>query len=135
MDPDEMRSFANTLLEVDSAGTSATARHRRERANGIVKLWMPCPTSPLIAGIQPTACNVVTEYLDHVVPVRGGRTACDASKARVADVAGASGRGSPKAQGAPLAADAVSAPTGPGGTCIREIGRAPFFFPRARAVD
>jgi hypothetical protein len=37
MDTEEMRRFANTLLEVDSAGTAATLRHRRERASGIVK--------------------------------------------------------------------------------------------------
>ncbi|WP_040624575.1 DUF932 domain-containing protein, partial [Mycobacterium parascrofulaceum] len=34
MDTDQMRSFATTLLEVDSAGTAATRRHRRERAGG-----------------------------------------------------------------------------------------------------
>ena len=34
MDTEQMRRFANTLLEVDSAGTAATARHRRERASG-----------------------------------------------------------------------------------------------------
>ena len=47
MDTEQVRSFANTLLEVDSAGTAATARHRRERANGIVKLWTfsPLPTA------------------------------------------------------------------------------------------
>lgn len=38
-----MQSFANTLLEVDSAGTAATVRHRRERANGIVKPWTSSP--------------------------------------------------------------------------------------------
>ena len=43
--PSRCAHFANTLLEVDSAGTDATARHRRERASGIVKLWTPRPPS------------------------------------------------------------------------------------------
>ncbi|AFV14914.1 MULTISPECIES: DUF932 domain-containing protein [Mycobacterium] len=82
MDTDEMRDFANTLLEVDSAGTAATKRHRRERANGIVKLWTSSPTIAPIAGTRWAAYNAVTEYLDHVIPVRGARTASDASAAR-----------------------------------------------------
>ena len=74
MDTEEMRRFANTLLEVDSAGTAATARHRRDRANGIVKLWTSSPTVAPIAGTRWAAYNAVTEYLDHVVPIRGART-------------------------------------------------------------
>ena len=66
---------------VDSAGSEATARHRRERAAGIVKLWTS-PTIAPIAGTRWAAYNAVTEYLDHVVPVRGARTASDASAAR-----------------------------------------------------
>ena len=81
MDTEQVRCFANTLLEVDSAGTQATARHRRERASGIVKLWHS-PTIAPIAGTRWAAYNAVTEYLDHIVPIRGARTATDASAAR-----------------------------------------------------
>ncbi|BBC69093.1 hypothetical protein MMRN_p0620 (plasmid) [Mycobacterium marinum] len=99
MDIDEMRSFANTLLEVDSAGTAATRRHRRERAIGIVKLWTSSPTITPIAGTRWAAYNAVTEYLDHAVPVRGARTASDASTARaLRTVTAAAGTGSLKAQ-------------------------------------
>jgi Domain of unknown function (DUF932) len=82
MDTEQVRHFANTLLEVDAAGSDATARHRRERASGIVKLWNSSPTIAPIAGTRWAAYNAVTEYLDHVVPIRGARTACDASAAR-----------------------------------------------------
>jgi phage/plasmid-like protein (TIGR03299 family) len=82
MDTDEIRQFADTLLEVSSAGTAATARHRRQRARGIVKLWTSSPTITPIAGTRWAAYNAVTEYLDHVVPVRGARNNGDASTAR-----------------------------------------------------
>lgn len=99
MDTDQMRSFATTLLEVDSAGTAATRRHRRERAGGIVKLWMSSPTIAPIAGTRWAAYNAVTEYLDHVVPVRGARTAADASTARaLRNIAAAASAQSLKAQ-------------------------------------
>lgn len=81
MNTERVRRFADTLLEVDAVGTEATARHRRERATGIVKLWTS-PTIAPIAGTQWAAYNAVTEYLDHVVPIRGARTASDASAAR-----------------------------------------------------
>jgi len=38
MDTEQVRRLADALLEVDSAATEAIAAHRRERANGIVKL-------------------------------------------------------------------------------------------------
>ena len=99
MDTDEMRGFANTLLEVDSAATAATVRHRRERANGIVKLWTASPTIAPIAGTRWAAYNAVTEYLDHIVPVRGARTATDANTTRaLRTVTAAAGSGSLKAQ-------------------------------------
>ena len=98
MDTEEMRRFTNTLLEVDSAGTAATLRHRRERASAIVKLWTSSPTVAPIAGTRWAAYNAVTEYLDHVVPVRGARTASDASTARaLRTVTAAAGSGSIKA--------------------------------------
>ena len=81
MDTEQVRRFANTLLEVDAASSEATARHRRERAGGIVKLWTS-PTIAPIAGTRWAAYNAVTEYLDHHVPVRGARTARAASQAR-----------------------------------------------------
>ena len=82
MDTHQIRVFANALLEVDAAGSEATARHRRERAAGIVKLWTSSPTIAPIAGTRWAAYNAVTEYLDHIVPVRGARTAGAASEAR-----------------------------------------------------
>jgi hypothetical protein len=45
MDTEQVRHFANTLLEVEAAGTEATAKHRKERAAGIVTLWMSSPLS------------------------------------------------------------------------------------------
>jgi len=82
MDTDHMRHFANTLLEVDDAGSAATARHRRDKASGIVTLWTSSPTIAPIAGTRWAAYNAVTEFLDHVVPVRGARTAGAARQAR-----------------------------------------------------
>jgi phage/plasmid-like protein (TIGR03299 family) len=82
MDTDQVRRFADTLLEVQSAGTAATLRHRRERANGIVKLWRSSPTIAPIAGTRWAAYNAVTEFCDHVVPVRGARTSREASATR-----------------------------------------------------
>ena len=99
MDTEQMRRFANSLLEVDSAGTAATARHRRERATGIVKLWTSSPTIAPIAGTRWAAYNAVTEYLDHIVPIRGARTAGDANTARaLRTITNAAGSGSVKAQ-------------------------------------
>jgi phage/plasmid-like protein (TIGR03299 family) len=91
MDTEQMRRFAGTLLQVDSAGTAATAQHRRERASGIVQLWTSSPTITPIAGTRWAAYNAVTEYLDHIVPVRGARTAGDASAARALRGISASG--------------------------------------------
>ena len=47
MDTEQVRHFANVLLEVEAAGTQATAKHRKQRAAGIVKLWTssPLPTA------------------------------------------------------------------------------------------
>ena len=82
MDTEQVRHFANTLLEVEAAGTEATAKHRKERAAGIVKLWTSSRTIAPIAGTRWAAYNAVTEFCDHVVPVRGARTASDASATR-----------------------------------------------------
>lgn len=82
MDTDDMRRFTNKLLDVDSATTTATLRHRREKATGIVKLWTSSPTIAPIAGTRWAAYNAVTEYLDHIVPIRGARTSSAASEAR-----------------------------------------------------
>ena len=56
MDTEQVRSFANTLLEVDSAGSEATARHRRERASGIVKLWTSSPFPTARTTIMAVTC-------------------------------------------------------------------------------
>lgn len=47
-----------------------------------MKLWTSSETIAPIAGTRWAAYNAVTEYLDHVVPVRGAKTATDASAAR-----------------------------------------------------
>jgi phage/plasmid-like protein (TIGR03299 family) len=99
MDTDDMRRFTNTLLNVDDATTAATLRHRREKASGIVKLWTSSPTIAPIAGTRWAAYNAVTEYLDHVVPIRGARTSAAASQARaVRNISEAASATSLKAQ-------------------------------------
>ncbi|KAA1242784.1 DUF945 domain-containing protein [Mycobacterium simiae] len=99
MDTDEVRTFADALLEVDSATSAATARHRRERAAGIVTLWTSSPTIAPIAGTRWAAYNAVTEYLDHHVPVRGARTSSAASATRaLRNIASAASPGSLKAR-------------------------------------
>lgn len=82
MDTEQIRRFAAELLEVDNAFSQTAARHRQDRAAGIVKLWTSSPTIAPIAGTRWAAYNAVTEYLDHVVPVRGAKTVADASAAR-----------------------------------------------------
>ena len=57
MDTEQMRGFAHTLLDVDSAGSEATARHRRERAAGIVKLWTSSPFPTADAAIRRLNCD------------------------------------------------------------------------------
>ena len=56
MDTEQVRRFANTLLEVEAAGSDATARHRRERASGIIKLWNSSDDRPdrrdAVGGLQ-----------------------------------------------------------------------------------
>jgi phage/plasmid-like protein (TIGR03299 family) len=82
MDVDEMRDFAATLVKVGDANTVATRNRRRDQANSIVKLFVSSPTITPIAGTRWAAYNAVTEFCDHVVPVRGARTASDASATR-----------------------------------------------------
>lgn len=99
MDTEQVRHFANALLEVESASSEATTRHRRERANGIVTLWNSSPTVAPVAGTRWAAYQAVTEYLDHVVPVRGARTPGDASATRaLRSISAAGNAGSMKAQ-------------------------------------
>ena len=63
---------------------SAQPRHRPQPqpARGIVKLWTSSPTVAPIAGTRWAAYNAVTEYVDHVAPVRGTRNSADAADAR-----------------------------------------------------
>ncbi len=87
------------------------------------------------------AYNAVTEYLDHVVPVRGARTASDPSAARALRNITASGS-SPSLQ-SPSIPDAANPVTGHAGHRGRPapqppgVGRALFFFryPSARLLD
>lgn len=99
MDTKQVRDFAHTLFEVDSATSTATARHRRERANGVMKLWTSSPTITPIAGTRWAAYNAVTEYLDHHAPVRGARTSTEAAAARaLRNITSAASASSLKAQ-------------------------------------
>lgn len=82
MDTEQMRDFANQLLKVDDAPSAAAAKNRRDKANGIVTLWTSSPTIRPIGGTKYAALNAVTEYFDHVVPIRGARTSRAASGAR-----------------------------------------------------
>lgn len=82
MDTEQMRDFADALLEVQAAGTDATAAHRADRAAGIVKLWTSSPTIAAIAGTRWAAYNAVTEFCDHHVPVRGAASSHDAQTVR-----------------------------------------------------
>lgn len=99
MDTDDMRRFTNALLDVDSAATAATLRNRREKASGIVTLWTSSPTIAPIAGTRWAAYNAVTEFLDHLAPIRGARTSAAASQARaLRNISTAGSPGSLKAQ-------------------------------------
>lgn len=70
MDTDQMREFADTLVDVDGADTPTSAHHRRERASAIVKLWTSSPAIAPIGGTRWAAYNAVTEYVDHYSSVR-----------------------------------------------------------------
>lgn len=79
---DEMRDFAARLIKADDKTASVAARRgRQQQASSIVKLWAS-PTIAPIAGTRWAAYNAVTEYLDHVQPVRGARTATAAADTR-----------------------------------------------------
>lgn len=82
MDDQQMRQFAHDLLEVDGADSDTQRANRRDKASGIVKLWTSSPTITPIAGTRWAAYNAVTEFEDHIVPVRGARTAAAASEVR-----------------------------------------------------
>ena len=133
MDTEQVRRFADILLEVEAAGTEATAAHRRQRANGIVTLWTSSPTIAPIAGTRWAAYNAVTEYLDHVVPVRGARTAGDASAARaLRNITSAASSQIPEGPGVPDAANPATAASfspGPGQLPTTGGWPSPFFLP------
>jgi hypothetical protein len=82
MDLDEVREFAAELVNVDQADTTAARNRRREQANSIVKLFVSSPTVAPISGTRWAAYNAVSEYVDHVAPVRGSRSSADAANAR-----------------------------------------------------
>jgi phage/plasmid-like protein (TIGR03299 family) len=83
MDIDEMRHFAARLVKADDMSASTTARrNRQQQAASIVKLWTSSATIAPIAGTRWAAYNAVTEYLDHVAPVRGAGTARAAADTR-----------------------------------------------------
>ena len=82
MDLEEVRKFAADLVKVDQADSTAARTRRREQAGAIVKLWVSSPTVEPIAGTRWAAYNAVTEYLDHIVSVRGLPSSADAANAR-----------------------------------------------------
>jgi phage/plasmid-like protein (TIGR03299 family) len=99
MDDDQMWLFANTLVDVEGAQTPTIARNRERRAGGIVTLWRSSPTIAPIGGTRWAAYNAVTEYVDHVAPVRGARDLNDASAARaLRSITTAASAGSMKAK-------------------------------------
>lgn len=71
MDTDEVRAFANRLVDVDGATSLAARNVRREQASGIVRLWVSSPTVAPVTGTRWGAYNAVTEYVDHHAKVRG----------------------------------------------------------------
>lgn len=83
MDTDDMRQFATRLVKAEDPAASPTARRsRQQQANGIVKLWTSSPTVAPIAGTRWAAYNAVTEWTDHIAPVRGARTSRAAADTR-----------------------------------------------------
>ena len=83
MDTDEMRQFATRLVNADDpAASPAARRHRQQQAGGIVTLWTSSPTVAPIAGTRWAAYNAVTEWTDHIAPVRGARTSRAAADTR-----------------------------------------------------
>ena len=77
-----MREFAAEVVKVDQADSTAARTRRREQASAIVKLWVSSPTIAPIAGTRWAAYNAVTEYVDHLAPVRGSRSSVDAAHTR-----------------------------------------------------
>jgi phage/plasmid-like protein (TIGR03299 family) len=71
MDTDEVRAFANRLVDVDGSTSLAAKNTRREQASGIVKLWVSSATVAPMAGTRRGAYNAVTEFVDHHAKVRG----------------------------------------------------------------
>jgi Domain of unknown function (DUF932) len=83
MELDEVREFAAELVKVDQADTAAARNRRGEQARAIVKLWASSPTiAPSIGGTRWAAYNAVSEFADHIAPVRGTRGNADAANAR-----------------------------------------------------
>ena len=99
MDDDQMWVFANTLVDVEGAQTPTIARNRELRAGHIVTLWRSSPTIAPIARTRWAAYNAVTEYIDHIAPVRGARDLNAASAARaLRSITTAASAGSMKAK-------------------------------------
>jgi hypothetical protein len=71
MDTDQMRAFADQLLDVEGAASVTAQNTRRQQAGAIVRLWVSSPTVAPIAGTCWGAYNSVTEYVDHHSAVRG----------------------------------------------------------------
>jgi phage/plasmid-like protein (TIGR03299 family) len=82
MDVEEVRDFAAELVKIDQAPSAAARTRRREQVNGIVKLFVSSPTVQPIGGTRWAAYNAVTEFVDHVAPVRGTRNSAEAADAR-----------------------------------------------------
>lgn len=82
MDVDEVRDFADQLVKVEQADTDAARNRRREQANGILKLFVSSPTVAPVGGTRWAAYQAVTEWTDHVAPVRGTRNDNDAAQVR-----------------------------------------------------
>lgn len=83
MDTDQVASFARHLVKVDQADTEAAKKHRSEQAANIVTLFLSSPTvAPILGRTRWAAYNAVSEWTDHVAPVRGVRGEQAAAQAR-----------------------------------------------------
>jgi phage/plasmid-like protein (TIGR03299 family) len=68
----EVTELAGKLVKLEAAATDRQRANRTEHANGITKLFVESPTVQTFAGTRLGAYNAVTEYVDHVMDVRGG---------------------------------------------------------------
>lgn len=83
LNPEQVDAFARELFKVDQADSDTARRGRTENAAAIVKLWTSSPTvAPILGPTRWAAYNAVTEWVDHIAPVRGVHGASKQADAR-----------------------------------------------------